>query len=145
MTAREQILSAITALLNPVAGITVYRSREAAVSRSEGNTVDVRPEEESVELRTANLPIVRRNLTVLVTLIVRGSDPTLSADQVADPLLQSIHAAIMADRTLGSLCDLVLELSTRWLFEIADQTALAAEIRYVVRYATGANDLSVLT
>lgn len=145
MTAREQILGAITGLLNPLSGITVYRSRETAVARTEGNTVDVRPEEESVELRTASLPIVRRNLTVLVTLIVRGTDPTLSADEVADPLLQSIHAAIMADRTLGSLCDLVLEQSTRWTFEIADQTALAAEIRYVVRYATSANDLSTLT
>jgi 1,6-anhydro-N-acetylmuramate kinase len=145
MTAREQILSAIAALLAPVPNITFYRSREAAIARSEGNTVDLRPEEESVELRTANLPIVRRNLTILVTLIVRGSDPSVSADQIADPLVEALHAALMADRTLGSLCDLVLELSTRWIFELADQTALAAELRYIVRYATSANDLAALT
>jgi hypothetical protein len=145
MTARESILSWWAALLTPISGITVYRSREAAVSRSEGNAVDVRPEEEQVELRTNATSIVRRNLTVLTTLFVRGVDPTTSADQIADPLLQSIHAAIMADRTLGGRCDIALELSTRWAFELADQTALAVEIRYIVRYATNANDLSALT
>jgi hypothetical protein len=140
-TAREGILAALATLAGTVPGATFYRSREAAVARSEGSAIVLAPEDEPVELRTAASPVALRNLTALFTILARGEIP----DQVADPIIESLHRKLMADRTLGGLCALLTEHSTKWTYEVADLTAAAIEIRYVVRYATSAIDLSLLT
>ena len=140
-TARESILAYVLTLLSAVPGAIASRSREAPVERAEGTVIILRPEEEPIELRTGASSTVLRNLTIVITVLSRGAIP----DQVADPVIQAIHAAIMADRTLGGRCALLMEHSTKWDFELADQTALAAEMRYIVRYQTTATDISALT
>jgi hypothetical protein len=138
MTARESILSYVYTLLAAVTGATAYRTREAPADRSEGVVILLKPEEEPIELRTANGSMVLRNLTIVITVISRGDVP----DQLADPVIQAIHASIMLDRTLGGRCALLMEHSTKWDFEVADATAMTAELRYVARYQTKASDMS---
>jgi hypothetical protein len=146
MTAREGILQYVLTLLSAVPGATVVRSREAPIDRPEGFFILLKPEEEPVELRggggigggSYGAGVVLRNLTILITVVTRGTIP----DQLADPIIQAVHAAVMADRTLGGRCAIVMEHSTKWDFEVADATALGAEMRYVIRYQTSATDLS---
>lgn len=139
MTADENILAYVLKLLQGVPDATAYRSREQAVDRSEGNVIVLKPEEAPAELRASAGGLVLINLTFAVTIIARGDVP----DQIADPIRQALHAAIMADRTLGNRAALTMLLSTKWDFEVADGTAVAVEMRYVVRYQTNANDLSL--
>jgi transcriptional antiterminator Rof (Rho-off) len=141
MSARESILAAMGTLLGTVPGATFYRSREAAIARSESTAIVLEPEEESVELRTSTGALSVRTLTALVLVVARGQIP----DQIADPVIQSLHAKLMADRTLGGLCALIIEHGTKWTFDEADLTAVTVEMRYGVRYMTNASDLSQLT
>jgi len=138
MSQRENILAAVTTLLTGVSGATVYRSREAPVDRTEGVTIVVAPEEESVELKGSGQGLVLRSLTIVIRVITRGAIP----DQVADPYLVSAHGLLMANATLGGLAALITETSTRFDFEMADQTALATELRYEIRYHTLASSLT---
>lgn len=138
MTAREAILGRLGVLLTTIQGATFFRSREAAVARSEGTVISLRPEDEQVEKRASLGDITLRNLIVIVSVISRGNVP----DQAADPVIQAAHSAIMADATLGGLCAQIIEQSTKWNFALADTNAAEAEIRYTIRYLTRASDIS---
>lgn len=141
MSARESILAAMGALFETVPDAAFFRSREAAIARSEGTAIVLEPEEEIVDLRSATNPVTMRILTALVMVMARDPIP----DQKADPVIQSLHAKIMADRTLGGLCALITEQGSKWLFDEADLTAVTVEIRYAIRYLTSAIDLSQVT
>jgi len=137
MSARENILQAIVTLINGAGGASVYRSREEPVTRQEGAVIVVRPEEEQVDL--VGMGHSKRMLTVVFEVTLRGAIP----DQLADPILVALHSALMADTTLGGLCALVQEIGTKYDFEMADQQALVAEVRYVVTYGTPARSLAL--
>lgn len=139
---REQILAALATKLAAVPNATVFRSRQSAIARSEGNAILVQPENEQVEKRTS-MPggLVLRDFLFDVSVIARG-DP---ADQVADPIMTAAHALIMADPTLGGLCAQIIEHSTEWTFNEADLTAVEVLARYKVRYLTSVNDLTTST
>ncbi len=136
MTGREAILQASATVLATVSGATFYRSREAAIARAEGTAIVLRPEDEQIEKRAADLTL--RNLVMVISILARGQIP----DQVADPVAQAIHSVLMADPTLNGLCAQLIEHSTKWLFAEADLTATEVEIRYTARYQTRARDLS---
>ena len=138
MSRREDILAALQSRLNGVGAATAYRSREAAVARAEGVVILLRPEAEDVESLGVLPSVSSRSLVVVVTVIARGDIP----DHIADPIITAAHAALMADTTLGGLTAQVCEESTKWDFEQADQTAVAVEIRYRIRYHTAAASLS---
>jgi len=146
VTIRKQILQTIAALFQAVPDATVFRSREEALARSEGIGIFVRPEEEAPENRAGGGPngLTLRNFTAVITVIARakGAPQAPPADDVADPVMEKIHALLTADVTLGGMVATILEHSTKWDFEVADGTALAAEMRYIVRYMTAANTLS---
>jgi hypothetical protein len=144
MTARESILSyLVTQITNANTGAGVYRSRQEAFDREEGPGISVQPEEEPVETRTRNMDTTVRDLTVVVTVIARAdSVANLSADQVADPVIELMHAAVMKDITLGGRATAVFERGTKFDFEEADQAAVAIEVRYLVKYLTSASNLS---
>ena len=93
-TVREQILTAIAALLQPIPNISVYRSREAALALPEGVAVLIRPLEENVE--NVSQTVVWRGFRVELTVIARGLIP----DQMADPALMAMHAALMVDQSI---------------------------------------------
>lgn len=138
MTVRESILSACVALCTPLVNGGVYRSREAALARAEGTGILIKPDEETVEFYAA--VHAKRALVVDFTVLARGQVP----DQVADPVVQALHAALMADQTLGGLVARVIEEGTKWDFEEADQTAVAVSVRYRLLYLTPASSLASL-
>lgn len=138
-TAREGILAQIATLANQVQGLTVFRSRDAAISRAETPALVIQPEEETVEFQSSLLAV--RLLVVVLTVFTRSDVP----DQTADPLIQALHAKLMADPTLGGRAARVIEQGSKWAFEVADRTALATELRYQIKYQTLAADLSQTT
>lgn len=130
MSAREDILVYLAGRLATVTGVTVFRSRESAVAREEGVVLILKPEEESVT-KVGN-GIVARDLVVSITAIARAAVP----DTTIDPILANIQTAILGDVTLGGKAAACIEQSTRWNFEVADQTALVVEVRYSIKYLT---------
>jgi len=139
---REQILSALATKLAAIPSGTVFRSRQSAIARSEGNAILVQPENEQVEKR-ASMPggLILRDFLFDVSVIARG-DP---ADEIADSIVVAAHALIMADPTLGNLCAQIIEHSTEWTFDEADLTAVEVLVRYKARYLTSTNDLTTST
>ncbi len=133
---REGILRAFKALCGTVLPGAVYRSREAALARSEGTSIVVRPAEETPEFKADTFAM--RDFIVEVEVIARGQIP----DEVADPIVVAAHSAVMRDPTLGGLAARTIEDGTKWDFELADGNAVAVLVRYKVRYATPANTLA---
>ncbi len=127
---REGILEYMTTILNTVPNCVVFRSREAAVNRSEGPAIVLQCQEETRE-KFSDLN-QRCELAVAVILIIRGTVP----DSAADPYLVSMQAATMADPTMGGLVGRCILKSTRWEMETADLTALVVESVYHIVYMT---------
>lgn len=135
-TIREQILIYLAGRLQTATGITFYRSREAPVTRAEGMVGILWPEEEQIDYRASRLSM--RSFVVRIAVIARADVP----DSAADMAVAKIHGAITGDLTLGGLCGLVVDESTKWNFELADQNAVAIEMRYRIRYSTAFSDLT---
>jgi hypothetical protein len=136
VSSRETILAAITALVSTATGFTSFRSRQAAVGRVEGTVAIVEPAEE--ETQPFGAAASWRKLTVSILFV--GRDPT--PDQALDAPIAAMHAKLMADLTLGGVCARIVEEGTRWNIEVADITAAAVDVRYVVHYLTPANSLA---
>jgi hypothetical protein len=100
----------------------------------------VEPISDSAEQNTA-LPRLDWSLTVRVAVIVRGDIP----DQVADPTVESAHAKIMADLTLGGYAIDVQPINVNFELQEADQPAGVITMDYLVRYRTSVADLSELS
>jgi hypothetical protein len=141
MTADENILSYLLTLLQTVPDAEAFRSREAPVDKQSGTVILLCPEEAPAELRSSVGSLAIINFGFLVTIVARGDVP----DSIADPVRQAMHSAVMADRTLGGRCALLMLVGTKWDFDKADGTAVAVEMRYVARYQANANDLSIAT
>jgi len=139
-TRREAILSAIrTALTGTVqVGTRIYRSRVEPVSRNESPAIVVEPLTDTAEQLTS-LPKLDWSLRVRVAVIVRGLVP----DQLADPIVQSLHSKLMADLTLGGVAIDVQPISVDFEMVEADQPAGVISCDYLVRYRTSVNDLSI--
>jgi len=114
----------------------VYRSREAPVARQEGVVAIVAPEEDTSEYKGNGM--VMKTMILKITVIARGDVP----DQVADSAVALVHQTLMADPTLGGLVALIIDDSTKWNFELADQDAVAVEMRFKVKYLTAMGDLT---
>ena len=140
-TRREQILSAVAAALATTSGVNgrVYRSRQEAFSRSESPSVIVEPGPESSGPEPVSTCKIDHTLTLVVAVYARGTIP----DQVADPVVQSVHSLLMADRSLGGLVMDIWPLGRDPQFEAADSAAVVEVLSYRVRYRTSVTDLSV--
>lgn len=136
---RDQILDRFTAIGDTVPDAAAFRSREAALAREEGPAILVRWSDDQAETKMQDF--TARDLTVTVTFIARGPIP----DQVADPIMVAMHAALYVDQTLGGLCRRIIEGETKPDFEVADQNAVAIVVSYKVRYLTPANSLASIT
>ena len=138
-TKRETILAAIRTALIGTTGVStrIYRSRVEPISRGESPAIVVEPISDSAEQNTA-LPTLDWSLTVRVAVIVRGDIP----DQVADPTVESAHAKIMADLTLGGYAIDVQPINVNFELQEADQPAGVIMMDYLVRYRTSMTDLS---
>jgi hypothetical protein len=138
-TRREQILSAITTALAGTTGVgsRIYRSRVEAFSRGESPAISLEPINDTPATNTS-LPTLDWSLTVRIAVIVRGAIP----DQLADPIVESLHSLVMADLSLGGLAMDIIPASVDWQLIEADQPAGVVLCDYVVRYRTSVGSLS---
>ena len=138
-TRREQILSAITTALAGTTGVgsSIYRSRVEAFSRGESPAISLEPINDTPATNTS-LPTLDWSLTVRIAVIVRGAIP----DQLADPIVESLHSLVMADLSLGGLAMDIIPASVDWQLIEADQPAGVVLCDYLIRYRTSVGSLS---
>jgi hypothetical protein len=138
-TKREQVLSAIATALATTAGVNgrVYRSRVTAMQRAESPAIVIEPISDTPTQNTS-LPTLDWRMRVRVTVIVRGDTP----DQLADPIIESMHAKMVADLTLGGYAiDVQPDEVTFNMFD-SDQPAGVIFNDYIIQYRTSVASLA---
>jgi hypothetical protein len=140
MTKREQILAAIRTALTGTTGVgtRIYRSRVEAFARGESPAITIEPISDDATIDTS-LPTLTWRLTVRVAVIVRGNVP----DQLADPIIESLHSKITADLTLGGKAMDIQPINVGWELVESDQPAGVVMCDYRVLYRTNFTDLSL--
>jgi hypothetical protein len=138
-TKRETILAAIRTALTGTTGVgtRIWRTRVEPIPREESPAIVVEPLTDSARIET-NLATLTWSMTVRVSVIVRGAIP----DQVADPIVQSLHSKLMADYTLGGYAMDILPLAVTFNFSEADGAAGEIQCDYRVMYRTTLTDLA---
>jgi hypothetical protein len=138
-TKREQILAAIATALASTTGVSgrVYRSRVTAVQRAESPAIVVEPISDTPTQNTS-LPTLDWRMRVRVSVIVRGDVP----DQLADPVIESMHTKMVADLTLGGLAIDVQPDEVSFTLVDADQPAGVIFNDYIVQYRTSVASLT---
>ena len=138
-TKREQVLAAIRTALTGTTGVgtRIYRSRVEPLARQESPAIVIEPISDQAQQNTS-LPTLDWSLTVRVAIIVRGNAP----DQLADPIVESAHARLMADLTLGGYAIDVQPQNVTFELMEADQPAGVISLDYLVRYRTNVADLT---
>jgi hypothetical protein len=139
-TVRESILAALTTTLSaaPSIGAPVYRSRVTPVARGESPAIIVQPVQD--QANQVAIPKLDWSMLVRVSVIVRGDVP----DLVADPLVQSVHARVMSDLTVGGYAYDVQPQSVVWEEIDADSPAAVVSCDFVVLYRTSLTDLTMV-
>ena len=138
-TKRETILAAMRTALTGTTGVStrIYRSRVEPLARGETPAIVVEPISDTAQQNTS-LPTLDWSLTVRVAVIVRGNIP----DQVADPIVQDMHAKLMADLTLGGYAIDIQPQGVTFDLAEADQPSGVIACDYVVRYRTSVTNLA---
>ena len=134
---REQILSSLTTTLGSTAGVTaVYRSRAVAIARAEAPVLIVQPGPgRSQRHSTCKL---HHTMDVEVIVHTRGNIP----DQLADPIIVSAHALIMADTTIGGLAVDIVPTNSDPQIDPGDLSSMWWVHTYEVQYRTRDSDLT---
>ena len=138
MSKREQILAAIRTALTGTTGVgaRIYRSRVEPLARQESPAIIVEPLKDRAEQNTS-LPTLDWSLLVRVAVIIRANVP----DQAADPTVESLHAKIMADLTLGGLAIDIQPVQVEFQTVEADVPAGVVMCDYLVKYRTSVVNL----
>jgi hypothetical protein len=138
-TKRERVLAAVTSALAGTTGVgtRIYRSRVEPVSRAESPALVVEPLSDTAAQNTA-LPTLDWSMIVRITVIVRGAPP----DQLADPIIESLHGKVMADLTLGGYAIDVQPIGVTFNFTEADGAAGEIQCDYRVMYRTSVTNLA---
>ena len=136
---REQILAAVAATLAGTTGVStrIYRSRVEAFARNEAPALVIEAGTDTAAEELVSTCKIDWRLPVLVAVYTRGAVP----DQLADPIIISLHAKLMADRTLGGLVMDIWPGTVDPQLEKADQPALWTVCTYNVRYRTSVTSL----
>ena len=139
-TKRETIIAAIRTALIGTTGVStrIYRSRTEPITRGESPAIVVEPLTDTAAQNTS-LPTLDWTLSVRISVIVRGSIP----DQLADPIIESLHAKVMADLTLGGYAYDVQPLGVSFDVVEADQPSGVMSCDYAVKYRTRVADLTL--
>lgn len=138
-TRRETILAAVRTALTGTTGVgsRIYRSRVEPMARAESPAIVVEPVSDTAQQNTS-LPTLDWSLTVRVAVIVRGAIP----DQIADPVVESLHAKLMADLTLGGVAIDVQPQIVNFEMVEADQPAGVISCDFLIRYRTSVTNLA---
>ena len=138
-TKREQILAALKTSLTGTtgAGTRIYRSRVEPFVREESIAVVLEPVSDTPTDQTIHTKITW-DFRVRISVIVRGSIP----DSNADSTIESLHAKVMTDPTIGGLAIDIRPSTTTFEIVEADQPAGVISCEYDIEYRTSFNDLS---
>jgi hypothetical protein len=138
-TKRESILAAIRTALTGTTGVStrIYRTRVEPITRAESPAIVVEPINDAATQNTS-LPTLDWSMLVRVTVIVRGATP----DQVADPIVESLHSKLMADLTLGGYAYDIQPTNVTFIFTEADGAAGEIQCDYRVLYRTSLTNLA---
>jgi hypothetical protein len=138
-TKRETILAAVRTALTGTTGVStrIYRSRVEPMARAESPAIVIEPVNDTAQQNTS-LPTLDWSLTVRVSVIVRGNIP----DQLADPIVEDLHAKLMADLTLGGVAIDVQPQAVAFEIVEADQPAGVISCEYLIRYRTSVTNLA---
>ena len=138
-TKRETILAAVRTALTGTTGVStrIYRSRVEPIAREESPAIVVEPLSDNASQNTS-LPTLDWSMTVRVTVIVRGAIP----DQLADPIVESLHSKLMADLTLGGYAIDIQPIGVTFNFAEADGAAGEIQCDYRVMYRTSVTNLA---
>jgi hypothetical protein len=107
------------------------------MARAESPAIVIEPVNDTAEQNTS-LPMLDWSLTVRVSVIVRGTIP----DQLADPIVESLHSKLMADLTLGGVAMDIRPQSVNFELVEADQPAGVISCDYLIRYRTANANLA---
>lgn len=137
---REQILAAVaTTLAGTVeVGSRIYRSRAEAFARNEAPCLLIEPGIDTAREEAVSNCKIDWRLPVSVVVHTRGPIP----EQLAAPIIESLHSLLMADRTLGGVAFDIWPSEVRHEREQADSTAGWTTCVYTVRYRTLVEDLT---
>lgn len=144
-TIREQIMAKIVTTLAGTTGVGthIYRSRVIPLTRDIAPALVARPSPDMESVTTLGGAIggaiADRSLSVDIEVYVRGDAP----DTLADPIIDSAHRKLMADKTLGGLCENITETGSQWQAKEADLTAGMLSVSYRIKYLTKSGDLSL--
>lgn len=138
-TKRETILAAIRTALTGTTGVgnRIWRTRVEPVPREESPAIIVEPLNDAASQNTS-LPTLDWALTVRISVIVRGTTP----DQLADPIVESLHSRLMADLTLGGYAIDIQPVGVTFAFTEADGAAGEIQCDYRVQYRTSVTNLA---
>jgi hypothetical protein len=138
-TKRERILRTIQDRLALTHGVEgrVYRSRVTAMQRAESPAIVIEPISDTPTQNTS-LPTLDWRMRVRVTVIVRGDVP----DQLADPIIENMHARMVTDLTLGGYAIDVQPDEVTFNMLDADQPAGVIFNDYIVQYRTSVASLA---
>jgi len=137
---RESILAAVATTLAGTTGVgtRIYRSRVDAFGRNEAPALVIEPGTDSAAEEQVSTCKIDWRLPVLIAVYTRGAIP----DQLADPIISSIHSKLMTDRTLGGLVMDIWPGTVDPQIESADQPALWTVCTYNVRYRSSVTNLA---
>lgn len=138
-TVRENIIDDIISSLAGTTNVStrIYRSRVVPLTRGETPALVVEMVSDTPEQNTS-LPKLDWTLTVRVVVITRGDKP----DEIADPIIESLHPKLMADLTLGGYAIDVQPSTVSFEMMDADQPAGLVSCEYLIRYRTELADLT---
>jgi hypothetical protein len=138
-TRRERVLAAVATALAGTTGVStrIYRSRVEPISRAESPAIVIEPISDNAAQNTS-LPTLDWSMVVRISVIVRGAVP----DQLADPIIESLHAKLMADLTLGGYAIDVQPIGVTFNFTEADGAAGEIQCDYRVQYRTAVANLA---
>ena len=136
---RESILAAVATTLAGTTGVgtRIYRSRPEAFARAETPALLIEWVADDPSIDTS-LPTLTWRLTARIMVIVRGDIP----DQIADPVVQSLHTKMTADPSIGGRAMDVQPLSVTFELLDSDQPTGVVTCDYRIFYRTTFNDLS---
>ena len=137
---REQIIAAVATALVGTTGVStrIYRSRTEAFARNEAPAIVIEPGEDVATSDPLSLCRIDWRLQVIIAVYTRGAIP----DQLAAPIVGSLHSKLMADRSLGGLAMDIWPEAVQHQQDQADATAGWTVCRYSVRYRTLIADLT---
>jgi len=140
-TRRENILAQIATVLTGTTGVStrIYRSRVQPLTRGESPALVIEPVSDTPEQNTS-LPTLDWSLVVRVSVVVRGDVP----DQQADPIVESLHAKLMADLTVGGNAIDIQPGNVSFEMIDSDQPTGVISCDYLVRYRTELDDLTTI-